>query len=63
MRSLAFTDKFPNEIKDKQLQRFLGCLNYVLNFFPNLQQLCAPLCKILRKNPVPWAKEHTKTVR
>jgi len=26
MRSLAFADKFPNEIKDKrQLQRFLGC--------------------------------------
>jgi len=29
-RSLAFADKFPEEIKDReQLQRFLGCLNYV----------------------------------
>jgi len=36
-RSLAFADKFPNEIKDrKQLQKFLGCLNYVSDFFPKL---------------------------
>ena len=32
-RSLEFANKFPDEIKDKtQLQRFLGCLNYVSNF-------------------------------
>ena len=37
MRSVAFADKFPDEIKDKnQLQRFLGCLNYVSDSFPNL---------------------------
>ena len=37
-RSLAFADKFPDEIKDKkQLQRFLGCLNYVSDFFPHLK--------------------------
>jgi len=64
MRSLAFVDKFPEEIKQKkQLQRFLGCLNYVSDFFPHLQQLCAPLYKRLRKNPVPWTDEHTKIVR
>jgi len=35
-RALAFADKFSDEIKDhKQLQRFLGCLNYVADFFPN----------------------------
>ena len=34
-RSIEFTNKFPNEIKEKtQLQRFLGCLNYISNFFP-----------------------------
>ena len=33
-RSIEFADKFPNEIKDKkQLQRFLGCLNYVSDYF------------------------------
>ena len=40
MRSLAFADKFPDEIKEKrQLQKFLGCLNYVSDFFPHLRQL------------------------
>jgi len=29
-RSIEFAEKFPKVIKDKtQLQRFLGCLNYV----------------------------------
>ena len=53
-RALAFADKFSDEIKDrKQLQRFLGCLNYVADFFPNLRQICAPLYNYLRKNPNP----------
>jgi len=60
-RSLAFTDKFPNEIKDKiQLQSFLGCLNYVSDFFSNLR---APLFKRLQKKPLPWNEEHTKIVQ
>ena len=43
-RALASADKFPDEIKyRKQLQRFLGCLNYVADFFPNLRQICALL--------------------
>ena len=54
MRSLAFAVKFPDEIKDKkQLQRFLGCMNYVSDFFPNLRHLWAPLYRRLRKNPIP----------
>jgi len=64
MRSLAFADKFPGETKDKkQLQKFLGCLNYVSDFFPYLRQLCAPLYKRLKKNLVPWSEEHTCIVR
>ncbi|RVW91440.1 polyprotein [Vitis vinifera] len=36
-----FADKFPDEIKDKkQLQRFLGSLNYVSDFIQDLSQLC-----------------------
>ena len=63
-RSLVFDEKFPDEIRDKnQLQRFLGCLNYVLEFFPHLKHLCAPLYKRLRKNPKPWSHEHTHIVR
>ena len=63
-RSLVFADKFPDEIKDKtQLQRFLGCLNYVSDFFPHLKQLCAPLYNRLRKSPKPWSPEHTYIVK
>ena len=33
-RSIEFANKFLDEIKDKkQLQRFLGCLNYVSDYF------------------------------
>ena len=63
-RSLVFAEKFPDEIKDKnQLQRFLGCLNYVSDFFPHLKHLCAPLYNRLRKNPKPWSQEHTNIVK
>ncbi|GAV74005.1 hypothetical protein CFOL_v3_17488 [Cephalotus follicularis] len=43
--SILFAEKFPNIITDKkQLQRFLGILNYILN----LQDLCTPLYQGLR---------------
>ena len=62
-RSLEFAEKFPNEIKDKtQLQRFLGCLNYISDFFPKLRQICMPLFQRLQKNPPPWSEIHTKTI-
>ena len=63
-RSIEFADKFPDEIKDKkQLQRFLGSLNYVLDFIQDLSQLCAPLRQRLKKNPIPWNEDHTKIVK
>jgi len=52
MRSLAFADKFPDEIKEKRCKDFLG-VSIMFHFFSNLRQLCAPLYKRLRKNPVP----------
>ena len=62
--SLAFTNKFPNVIKDKkQLQRFLGCLNYIYDFFPKLRQLCAPLYRRPRKSSEPWSDIHNDIVR
>lgn len=37
-RSIEFVDKFLNEIKDKkQLQRFLGNLNYLANYYKIFQ--------------------------
>lgn len=63
-RSLEFSNKFPDEIKDKrQLQRFLGCLNYVHDFFKDLGIICKPLYDRLKKNPPPWDDNHTKIIK
>ena len=63
-RAIDFANKFPDEIKDKtQLQRFLGSLNYVAEFYPNLRILIKPLFQRLRKNPVPWSDVHTQVVK
>ena len=44
--------KFADEILDKsQLQRFLGSLNYVADFYQNLRKQCKPLFDRLQKNP------------
>ena len=53
-RAIDFANKFPDEIKDKnQLQNFLGSLNYVLEFYPNLRTSIKPLFQRLKKNPLP----------
>ena len=63
-RAIQFADKFPDEIKDKnQLQRFLGSLNYVSDYFQGLRKMCRPLYKRLEKNPPPWTDRHTLIVR
>ena len=63
-RSLAFTDKFPDKTLDKtQLQRFLGSLNYVLDFCPNINRIAKPLHDRLKKTPVAWSEEYTKIVK
>ena len=52
-RLIEFADKFPDEIKDKvQLQRFLGCLNYISEFIPNIRVICQPLYQRLQKSPL-----------
>ena len=63
-RAIDFTNKFSDEIKDKtQLQRFLGSLNYVAEFYPNLRILIKPLFQRLKKNPLPWSDVHTQVVK
>ena len=50
-RSIEFANKFPDEIKNKkQLQRFLGYLNHVSDYFKDLRTICESLYKRLRKN-------------
>ena len=61
---IEFANKFPYEIKDKtHLQRFLGNLNYVADFYPNLRTLIKHLFQRLKKNPSPWSNEHTQVVK
>jgi hypothetical protein len=63
-RSLTFTNKFPDKITDKtQLQRFLGSLNYVLDYYPNISRLAKPLHDRLKTNLIPWSDLHTDLVK
>ncbi|TYK01213.1 Enzymatic polyprotein [Cucumis melo var. makuwa] len=63
-RSLEFVNKFPDVIQDKtQLQRFLGCVNYIGDFIRDLRSICLPLYDRLKKNLKPWMDEHTRAVQ
>ncbi|CAL8088262.1 unnamed protein product [Prunus armeniaca] len=63
-RVIQFADKFPDQILDKsQLQRFLGSLNYVSDFYKNLRKQCKPLFDRLQSNPPPWSTIHTEVVK
>ena len=63
-RSLDFVNKFPNEIQDKtQLQRFLGCVNYIGDFIKDLQTIYLSLYDRLKKNPKSWTVEHSRVVQ
>jgi hypothetical protein len=63
-RVIKFADKFPDEILDKsQLQRFLGSLNYVADFYQNLRKQCKPLFDRLQNNPPPWTSVPTSIVQ
>ena len=63
-KAIQFAEKFSDEIKDKhQLQRFLGSLNYISDYFQGLRKICRPLYKRLEKNPPPWTDIHTMIIR
>ena len=63
-KSIQFAEKFPDQILDKtQLQRFLGSLTYISDFYQNLRQQCKPLFDRLRTNPSPWTPAHTSIVQ
>ena len=63
-RAIQFADKFANVIIDKiQLQRFLGSLNYIADFYKGLRKQCKPLFDWLQNNPPPWIDIHTSLVK
>ena len=45
------------------MQRFLGCLNYVSDYFKDLKIICEPLYKRLRKNASAWTENHINLVK
>ncbi|MFQ6637956.1 hypothetical protein Gotur_013216 [Gossypium turneri] len=62
-QSIEFASKFSDQTLDKvQLQRFLGSLNYVIDFYPGFSKLCKPLYDRLKKNPQPWTNNHTNII-
>ncbi|KAL4187415.1 hypothetical protein AMTRI_Chr09g18880 [Amborella trichopoda] len=63
-RSIQFADKFSDTILDKkELQRFLGCLNYIADFYKDLIIDAKPLYDRLKKNPPRWTNIHTEAVK
>ena len=47
----------------KQVQRFLGCLNYVSDYFKDSRIICETSYKRLRKNAPTWTEHHTNLVK
>jgi hypothetical protein len=46
-RAIEFASKFPDVITNKnQLQRLLGSLNYIADFYKDLRKYCKPLSKV-----------------
>lgn len=63
-RAIQFADKFLDQIQDKtQLQRFLGSLNYISDFYQDLRKQCKPLFDRLHSNPPAWSSIHTSVVQ
>ena len=63
-RAIQFVDKFPDVITNKTLlQRFLGSLNYVADFYKDMRKQCKLLFDRLQSNPPPWSDVHTSLVK
>jgi len=55
---------FPDEnLTVKQIQQFLGILNYIRDFIPYAAKYTSLLSKLLKKNPPPWGPEQTKAIQ
>ncbi|KAJ9550757.1 hypothetical protein OSB04_014802 [Centaurea solstitialis] len=56
--------KFPDELTTpKEIQQFLGLVNYMADFLPKLSTHIVHLFPMLKKNPPPWSETQTLTVR
>lgn len=60
--SLLINFRIKSQIK-KQLQRFLGSLRNIRDFYKNLAKDSKPVYPRLKKTHVPWTEEHAQAVR
>ena len=57
---LNFPDEF---LIVKQIQQFLGIVNYIRDFIPRAAQYTSSLSKLLNKNYSPWSEQQTIAVK
>ncbi|XP_057989380.1 uncharacterized protein LOC131172506 [Hevea brasiliensis] len=56
--------KFPDKnLIVKQIQQFLGIINYIRKFIPHVATHTCQLSKMLKKNAPPWKEEQTHAVK
>ena len=64
-RVIDFANKFPDQLTDKkQLQRFLGCLNYLSDFYKKSAFDRKPLQQLLKNDAkFIWTPAHTQAIQ
>ncbi|RDX80470.1 hypothetical protein CR513_38977, partial [Mucuna pruriens] len=56
--------KFPDKsLTVKQIQQFLGIVNYIRDFIPNIARYTNPLSKLLKKDPPSWGPDQTRAIQ
>ncbi|KAK0598403.1 hypothetical protein LWI29_034324 [Acer saccharum] len=54
---------FPDSnLNPKQVQQFLGIVNYIRDFIPYVSQYTSVLSALLKKNPPSWGSGHTEAI-
>ncbi|XP_057953585.1 uncharacterized protein LOC131147932 [Malania oleifera] len=56
--------QFPDDnLSVKEIQQFLGIINYIRDFIPHASQFSSTLSQLLKKKPPPWGPDQTQAVR
>ena len=57
-------DEFPDKLTNtKQIQQFLGIVNYMSDFIPKVSRYRNYLAQLLKKSPPEWNSTHTEAVQ
>ena len=60
----ASLGEFPNKLTSaKQIQQFLGIINYMSNFIPKISRYRNFLAQLLKKSPPDWNSIHTEAIQ